>query len=324
MHPFDLVCLGGASYDIILRLPRLPAPDEKLVAEYAGRQAGGLVANTACAAARLGLNTAWAGSVGLDEGGRLIEQAFQEFGVDTRLLEFEAGSASDFTVILLEPSGERTILVVPVMPLPPVLSAEAVREAVKARLVYSVPHDPAWLLPIFSAVHANGGLAVVDLEGSSPIQGEALRTDLRTCDLVFTNPRGLALAAGEPLPGLLPVGEQETWIAKRAEDLLDLGVKLVCVTLGRRGAWACTRQEGVFSPAFDVPVVDTTGAGDCFHAAFLKAYLDGQPLAQILRFANAAAALSIQKIGARPGLPTLSAVERFLQDPGALGGDQDG
>jgi sugar/nucleoside kinase (ribokinase family) len=316
MSTFDLVCLGGASYDIILRLPRLPMHDEKLVVEYAGRQAGGLVANTACAAARLEVKSAWAGKVGLDEGGELIQQAFRDFGVDTSLVEFDDQAASDFTVILLEPSGERTILVAPVMPIPPPISTQSLAIAVQARLVYTVPHDPAWLLPIFDAVHANGGQAAVDLEGSAPTQGAKLLSDLCACDIVFTNSRGLALAVSETGADL----DNEERILTRAIRLVELGVKLVCVTLGRRGAWAFTPQEKVFSPAFSVPVVDTTGAGDCFHAAFLKAYLEGQTLAGALRFANAAAALSIQKVGARAGLPVLAAVEQFLSGQNVSGG----
>lgn len=66
---YDIFCLGGAAVDWILRVPRLPWPDEKLVVDFVSRVAGGLVANTACAAARLGLRVAWSGLLGKDEGG---------------------------------------------------------------------------------------------------------------------------------------------------------------------------------------------------------------------------------------------------------------
>jgi sugar/nucleoside kinase (ribokinase family) len=300
MNKFDLVCLGGASYDIILRVPRLPTPDEKLVVQYAGQQAGGLVANTACAAARLGLHVAWAGVVGADAGGDLIRQAFLDFGVNTSLIETTEQWASDFTVILLEPSGERTILVVPTSPLPPPLEKSTRAAGVQARIVYTLPHAHEWFIPIAHTVHVNGGQVAVDLESSSPTQGQELLDDLQLCDIVCCNRRGLALATGSLDP------------ASGAAALLEIGPSCVCVTLGAQGAWGFTRQEQAFAPAFKVPVVDTTGAGDCFHAAFLKAYLDNQPLEDGLRFANAAAALSIQKVGARAGLPTQSEVENFL------------
>ncbi len=161
----DLVCLGGACTDILLRLPRLPERDEKMVVEFAGRVGGGWMANTACAAARLGLRVRWAGLLGDDEGGRLIREEFAAFGVDASAAEVRTGAATDFTVILLDPSGERTILVVPVLPSPPPLTDSLRAALAETRLVYAPPHSPAWFEPMAAAVHRGGGLVAVDVEG---------------------------------------------------------------------------------------------------------------------------------------------------------------
>jgi sugar/nucleoside kinase (ribokinase family) len=80
---YDLICLGGLSFDLILRAPRLPTLDEKLVVQYVGKQAGGLIANTACSAARLDLKVAWAGTLGDDDFGRLAMDSFALLGLPT-------------------------------------------------------------------------------------------------------------------------------------------------------------------------------------------------------------------------------------------------
>src|SRR5512135_2895929 len=100
----DLLFLGGSSIDLYLGVPRLPERDEKMVSRFGGRLAGGAVANTACAAARLGLDVAWSGLLGDDDAGKFLLADFSRFGVDASLVKVRAGESSDFCVILLEPS----------------------------------------------------------------------------------------------------------------------------------------------------------------------------------------------------------------------------
>src|SRR5512135_114223 len=100
----DLLFLGGSSMELYLRVRRLPDGCEKMVARFEGRLAGGAVANTACAVARLGLDVAWSGLLGDDDAGKFLLADFSRFGVDTSLVEVRAGESSDFCVILLEPS----------------------------------------------------------------------------------------------------------------------------------------------------------------------------------------------------------------------------
>jgi len=298
--PFDLFCLGGSSVDIILKIPSLPTSGQKLVAEYVGHLAGGLVANTAAAAARLGLKVAWSGRVGGDENGRVLLDSFAEFEVDTRHVVIDQEGMTDFTVILLEPTGERTILVVPTAPPPPPVNQTILSALTQAGSVYTIPYSLEWFFQIAKTVHSNAGLVFVDVEVSSPVRGAELREVLGYTDVVFCNQRGLALASGSED---LDAG---------ARDVLGLGPKCVCVTLGSQGARAYTTQQKVFSPSFEVEVVDTTGAGDSFHAAFVYTYLSGGSLEDALKFANAAAALHIQQIGPRLGLPTRKQVDAFL------------
>jgi sugar/nucleoside kinase (ribokinase family) len=313
---FDLICLGGVSADLILKSPRLPNPDEKLVVQYAGKQAGGLVANAASAARRLGLKVAWAGTVGDDDFGRLAMDDFVQFGVDTSLATIDPRIATDFTVILVDPGGDRTILVVPTSPLPPRIGPKAIQALSHTHMVYTLPQAPDWFAPIAEAVHAGGGLVAVDIEGTSPVQGEELQAVLECTDIVFCNRSGLLLAVGDANGALSAVAGAEQ-IQHNARRLLRLGVQLVCVTLGNEGALGVTAGYAVHAAGYSVPVIDTTGAGDCFHAAFLYAHFNGYPVPEALQFANAAAALSVGSLGARGSLPTEQQVTRFLAEAGA-------
>ena len=126
----DLYCLGGSSVDLVLEVPRLPLEGEKLLAQYYGQLSGGFVANAACAAARLGMKTTWAGAIGDDVFGQKVLQSFAEFGVHTGDVQPQQNSTSDFTVIMVQPNGERTILVVPVLPCPPALN-EGMRQSLQ-------------------------------------------------------------------------------------------------------------------------------------------------------------------------------------------------
>jgi sulfofructose kinase len=292
--------LGGSSVDTILEVASMPQPDEKILAQLAGIQAGGLVANTACGAARLGLPTAWAGRVGDDEAGRLVLSEFGRFGVDTRHVLVVPGARSDFCIILLDASRERTILVVETTGGMPELDASLLEDLAKARLVYLTPRDQAVFEVIQAAVHHGGGQVAMDVEAVHALQPEQLEFCLLHADIIFTNRSALRRITGQDD---LDTGANR-WLAQ--------GASVVVVTMGAGGAAAYRKAEACFRPGYSVPVVDTTGAGDTFHAAFLFGLLSGWKLEESLVFSNAAAALSVQKLGARPGLPTQAEVRSFL------------
>lgn len=136
----DLCCVGGSALDVVLRVPSLPVSGEKLIAQFAGRMAGGVVSNTACAAARLGLNTGWSGQIGDDDNGRIVLNEFAVFGVDDSLITLRKDSPADFCVVLLEPSGERTILVVPTLPGLPPLTPGLLKALSQSRIAYTLPY----------------------------------------------------------------------------------------------------------------------------------------------------------------------------------------
>lgn len=277
-------------------MPILPGHDQKVLGSLLGKQPGGMGGNVACAASRLGLRTGLVSWVGNDVEGELVLEDLRRFGVDTTHVIVEPNTQTNFTTILIDPSGEKAIVVVPTAFNTLVLDSALNAYLSKANLVYSTVYDLDQLARLARVVHAAGGLLTADIEPIAGLQDETLGKALALLDLVFFK-----------ADSLIPTAEEQA-----AQELRALGPKLVVFTLGAQGALACHAQGIVRCPAFQVPVVDTTGAGDCFTAAFLTAYLRKFPLEQALRYAQAAAALSIQGYGARGALPNDKQVRNFL------------
>jgi sugar/nucleoside kinase (ribokinase family) len=298
---YDIYCMGGSSLDLVLKTPRLPAKDEKLVVSLAEKTAGGLVANAACASARLGCKTGWCGTVGDDDFGTILLEGFKHFGVDCSLVEILPGQTSDFCVILLDASGERTILVVPTIHTALPLSPPRLAALSHSRIAYTLPRPVDWFSQFSAAVHSGGGLVAVDVEASSPVRGEVLQSAIKQSDIVFCSRDGLELASGTNQP------------RQGAAILKALGAPTVVVTLGKEGAFALDEEGEVHIAGHDVKVVDTTGAGDCFHAAFMAGILRAWHLEKSLRFANCAAAIAVQHLGARGGLPDFEQALAYME-----------
>ena len=298
---FDLFCIGGASVDIEVKSARMPVQDEKMLVEFAGIEPGGMIANAACAASRLGLKTGWAGMLGGDEFGNTLLQDFNRFGVDASCAMVLENETSDFTVIILSPNGDRTILVVPANRQHLSMPARTLQAAGQSKIGYSMPLQPAIFKEYSTAIKGGGGKVAIDLEGSSPVTGRELEEVIRSSDILFCSKDGLHLAAGTP--------DND----EGARRLLAMGPALVVVTSGKKGAAAYTPDQAFHVKGYSVPVIDTTGSGDCFHAAFLCGLLEGWSITEALRFSNAAAALSVQGLGARGRLPTRAEVLDFIE-----------
>lgn len=233
--------------------------------------------------------------VGDDTGGRLVLADLQRFGVDVTHVVVEENTSTNFTTVLIDPSGEKAIIIVPTAFNTLTLTPSLVSYLSNARLVYSTAYDLDQLERTARVIHAAGGLMSADIEPVAGLLDEALRQALSVVDILFLDAETLHTDDYE----------------QAAQELRAAGPRLVVITLGAQGALACDAQGLIRCPAFQVPVVDTTGAGDCFTAAFLTAYLRQFPLNQALLYAHAAAALSIQGYGARGALPTDEQVHHF-------------
>lgn len=296
---FDILAVGGIDADLVLTVDHLPSHDEKVIGKLVGRLAGGPAANSACAASRLGLRVAALAVVGDDEAAQIIIDGYRAFGVDTSLVSVQAAVTSPFTIVMIDSTGEKAIVIVPGSPIQ--YDWEQVEQALRrSRAMYLMPGDHTLFLQLAQTAQRNGAQVMIDVESTVGFAPHNLAQLLAPVDIASFNEDGFRSATGnEPSLACL-------------RPLLAYGPHTVVVTRGARGALAVTAEQEAEIDAFPMPVADTTGAGDTFNAAFLCATFDGLALAQRLRFASAAAALSITKIGPRGWLPTRGEIEHFL------------
>ncbi len=298
-HSWDVVGVGANSVDYVHLLPGYPQPFGAFAKMRIERQevlCGGQMATAMCACARLGLRARYAGVTGTDENGRRVRTELKRRGIDlTDVIIRDA--QNQFAVILVdETNGDRIVLWdrdERLMMRERDIPVEAIAAA---RLLHVDDVDQG------AAIRA----AQVAREHDVPVTSDIDRLTDRTLELIGTV--SIPIFA-EHVPA------RQTGINDQKEALQLLRQpqhKLLCVTLGERGAMAID-EDGIHeSPAFHVNAVDTTGAGDVFRAGFIYAYLRGWKTPDVLRFANAAAAVSCTRLGALGGIPALDEVEALV------------
>jgi sulfofructose kinase len=287
--PFDVVGLGLNSVDhlcVVRRHPRLDSKQQLLTYDV---QPGGQIPTALVALQRWGLRTAYVGSFGDDAGGVMSRTSLAAEGIDLSAALVRSGMRQQVSVILIdEVSGERSVLWERVDGL--VLRADEVAHdmLMAGRVLLMDAVDLPTAVGAAQAAKERGILTVLDIDAPTP-GIEAL--------LQFTD----VLIVAAEFPARL-TGTSDLRAAVR--QTAARGPWFVGVTLGPGGALACVHRQFHYVPAFRVPVFDSTGAGDIFHAGSIYGLLQGWSAPDTLRFAAAAAALKCQKLGGRPGIPT--------------------
>ncbi|GDY13081.1 ribokinase [Planctomycetota bacterium] len=306
-----LVVLGSINVDRFLTIAALPRPGETITGRSAAVRTGGKGANQAGAAARLGCPTSFHGRVGDDASAAQVIADLAATGCSVAGLLTAPGPTGE-ALILLQPGGENSIILAPganhVWPEHVEFSQEFLRDLGRSSGLLLQCEIPQRVnLAAVAAARAAGVPVILDAGGSAePLSDELL------AGVAVLSPNESELAR---LTGLPTTTDAEVLEAVRT--IQTRGVDLVLVKLGARGALAVPRHgRPTHQPAFAVPVVDTTGAGDCFTAAFAVGMSDGLAPASRLRFAAAAAALCVQTAGALPSMPDRGMVQDFLGKTG--------
>lgn len=291
---FDVVGVGLNAIDYLIGVQRFPVSGEKLRISSFAREGGGQVATALVALSRWGCRCKYVGNVGDDEHGRLSSLLLSREGIDLAHVRTVPRASSQFAVILVEEgTGERTILWdrdSRIRISPEDLPLDEIR---RARALLLDGHD---VLPAIAAAKTARIAGVPVVLDAEKVQ-EGTEELLSLCDHI--------VAAGH-FPGLLFPGASAEDGAR--EILRRYAPSTLTVTLGPRGAFGCDGREEILSPSIRVDVVDTTGAGDIFHAGFLFALLGGYSFREILAFANAAAGLSCRGMGGRTAIPTIEEI----------------
>jgi ribokinase len=304
MKSKKIVVVGSSNTDLVIQVPHLPAPGETILGGKFITAPGGKGANQAVGAARAGGKVTFVARVGDDSFGEQALAGFKRDGLDVSQITKDAKSPSGVALIFVSAKGENSI---------------AVADSANNRL------NPAHVSP---SVIASAGVVVAQLE--TPLKTIAAAAKLAHSKGV---PFILNPAPAQKLPdsllkqvtyltpnetecalltGIKPEAGQKS-CDRAADALLAKGVQTVILTLGSAGAYVATKGIRVLVPSFKVKPVDTTAAGDIFNGALAVALLEGKPLLDAVRFANAAAALSVTKLGAQSSAPTRVQIESFLK-----------
>ena len=292
----DLVGVGLNATDTLIVLHDFPIRGSKNEFRAAAPSLGGQVATAVVACQHWGLSTRYVGKLGDDYSARLHRAEFARTGVDARLVAVP-NALSPQSLIMIDATGERTILARKDDRLtlrPDELDRDWVTNA-RALLIDG--HDTAAALEAATWARAANIPVVADLDEIYP----GIEPLLHAIDYLIVSRDFPARLTGEP-------------DLERALTLLHrrYAATLTAATLGEQGVLAWDGRRFHHAAAFDVPVLDTTGAGDLFHAGFLFGLLQNWPLTRQLDFACAAAALNCTATGARGGIADRALIEDLL------------
>lgn len=297
--PLDVVGLGYCAWDyvgIVDHIPEFDAPTVSL-ADLAS-SGGGPVSTALVALARLGAQSGYLGVIGDDQPGLSIKQAFEEEGVDVSHLRVQPRARSAVCIVLVHAqTGQRSILCYRGT-FKEVQLQQADRPYITAaRFLHLDGHHMSAAITAAQWMREAGGTVVLDANRPRPRLDELLPW----VDVLITN------ASFPPAY----TGQQD--IGDAARELMHTGARLVVTTLGEKGCICFSGSESLHVPGFAVKIIDSTGAGDAFHGAFIYGLLRGWSLLRTATFANAVAALNCMALGGRAGLPRLGDVEAFLE-----------
>ncbi len=301
-HWNDVIGIGSAVYDVLMAVDRFPAEDTKLEGRETRVQGGGPCATALVAAQKLGVSTAYMGTVGGDPFGQFLLEDFARRGVDTRYVKSVPGAVSFHSVVLLnQGAGTRTCI----------------------WNRGTVPPPSGEQLDFAALAHAK----VLHLDG------HMLEAALCAAQLCRQSGAKVSYDAGGTYPGverLLPLAHwlipSEEFACKitgeaQAEDAARAlyaayHPELIAITQGARGGLLLDEKGLRRYDSFPVEAKDTNGCGDTFHGAFIAGMLQGMGHDEACRYASAAAAIKCTRLGARDAMPTDAECRAFLRERG--------
>ena len=295
---------GSLNMDVVATAERHPRIGETVAGIAVHYFPGGKGANQAVAAAKLGAPTTLIGRLGKDAFGHELKAFLAAQAIDLAFLQ-ETNEAHSGTAIITLANADNTIVVVPGANA--LLSAADVTAPTLAKGDIAVSQFEIPLPAIsafFKRAHAAGATTILNPAPALEFGGEML--DL--VDILILNETELGFLTKRELRDT----DDPARFVEAAQSLRTGKDKTICVTLGKRGVLALIDGRPLIVPARAVKAVDTTGAGDCFVGAVAAQLAGGKSIGDALGYANAAASICVQRMGAAPSMPTAEEVEAIL------------
>ncbi|MFW9962419.1 MAG: carbohydrate kinase family protein [Candidatus Sifarchaeia archaeon] len=297
--PGEVVAIGRINVDIDMRVEKLPEANQHIISQAGRINFGGSAANFASQCAKLGIKTMLVSCVGDDDFGNLATKTITKTGVDTSCLLVLENQPTGIFVYTHDTSGNRIVVVEPGANR--FLEKRVFEEdkLLDAQLVHIAGSFPMLTNQAAELTTSYGMILSLD-PGRA---GSNLDYDriLKRTDLLFLNQT--------ELKDYFKINPSESALRSFAKTFPGI----VVIKMGEKGAIATDGFEYCTSDVFEVPVVDTLGAGDAFAAGFVTAWMRSERIEQALNVANAVAALTITETGAQNGQPTLDEAARLLR-----------
>lgn len=301
----ELVVVGSSNMDLVISLPRIPAIGETVLGGKSNMVFGGKGANQAVASIRAGCDTLFITKVGNDLFGENMKSHFKTEGFSTDLILTDAKEPTGIAQIFVSKKGENSIAVAPganmkLMPEDIEPFADLIKNSKVILLQLETPIETVTY--IADMAYKNNVKLILN-----PAPAQKLSEDLlKKVWLISPNESEASLLTGIEVKDAVSA-------EKAAQRLLEMGVENVIVTMGENGSLLSGTNGFEHFEAFKEKAVDTTAAGDVFNGTLAVAVTNEKSLQEAIRFASAAAAISVTREGAQPSIPTLIEIDNYLK-----------
>lgn len=304
---FDIIGLGNPGQDLVIELETMPQQVSSKMYDCCF-QGGGWVATALCAAGNLGMRASFCGVVGDDIFGRMIADDFRYNHVDTSHLIVEKGKRSNFCTCITERATKSKTIISRPGECREVEIDDIDEAYIRSGRMLHVGFVNEAIRKAADIMHEAGGKVSVDAAYYKPYVYE----NYDIFDIFIGSEyyfKGLAEALGKDTSK--PLSEEEIFAVMRY--VKDQGAEIVIFTFGSEGCKGLYGDKTFSLPAMDIPVIDTTGAGDVFHGAFDAAYLKGMDVVSAAKYATGVSSVKCTQMGGRAGIPDAETLETFLK-----------
>ena len=300
----NIVVVGSSNTDMIIQMERIPKPGETVIGGKFSTAQGGKGANQAVAAVRAGGKVFFIGRIGKDMFGEKTLTGFKSYGLKTNYVIEDTKEPSGVALIFVDAKGENSIAVA--SGANAFLSKSDIIDNTdlikRADILLMQMETPVVTIETAARIAAANKVKVI----LNPAPAQKLsKSLLRNTSIITPNE-----SEAELLTGIKMKSNKD--VEKAALALKEMGIKTVIITMGAKGCYVLDDSFTGIVPAFKVKAVDTTAAGDVFNGALAVALTDKKELVDAVKFASAASALSVMKLGAQTSAPSKEEIEDFL------------
>lgn len=304
---YDIIGLATPGQDLVIELEKMPNEVSSKMYDCCF-QGGGWVATALCAAGNLGMRASFCGVVGDDVFGRMIAEDFKYNNVDTSHLIVEKGKRSNFCLCITERAEKSKMLISRPGECREVEPDDIDEEYIRSARMLHVGFVNDGIRKAADIIHTAEGKVSVDAAYYKPYVYENYDIfDIFIGSEYYFN----GLISELNTDASKPLSDEEKFEVMRYVQ--SKGPEIVIFTFGADGCMGIYGDNTFSLSAMDVPIVDTTGAGDVFHGAFDVAYLNGMDVVSAAKYATGVSAIKCTQMGGRAGIPDSEILDKFLR-----------